>query len=298
MENTFPNFFILGAAKAGTTSLYDLLSQHPQVFMTFDKEPMFFSRDDYFERGADWYTKTFFSESERFLCRGEASPHYLYWAEKVSKRIYDLYGNEDIKFIVIFRNPIERAYSWYWNMVADGREELSFEDALSMESERFEKKYHELYYFGSMQYGYLRGGNYSFQIGHFLRFFRRDQFLFLLQDELKQGWEKVLRKTCSFLGVSSKSDIRYKKSNQAGLPRSQHLQEIIRNPSAIKNLIKPFLPDRFRHRAKLALLKMNKKDFHYPVMSEKAYQFLSEYYRQEVEDLSSLLEIDLSYWSK
>ena len=50
-----PNLFVVGAAKAGTTALYDYLAQHPQVFLSRVKEPMFFSREDYYARGLDWY---------------------------------------------------------------------------------------------------------------------------------------------------------------------------------------------------------------------------------------------------
>src|SRR6476659_4636931 len=60
LENA-PNFFIIGAAKAGTTTLYDLLDQHPQVYLPFDKEPAFFCDDDYFRNGIDWYLQTFFA---------------------------------------------------------------------------------------------------------------------------------------------------------------------------------------------------------------------------------------------
>ena len=58
-----PNFFLIGAAKAGTTSLYDILKQHPQVYLPFQKEPMFFSNDNNFNRGMEWYSHTFFQQA-------------------------------------------------------------------------------------------------------------------------------------------------------------------------------------------------------------------------------------------
>jgi hypothetical protein len=136
-----PNMFILGAAKAGTTTLYNLLKQHPQVFLSFDKEPMFFSRDDYYSRGIEWYIDTFFKNSGEFTIRSEATPHYLYWAKKVSARIHAVYASQPIKFLVILRNPIQRAYSWYWNMVSEGRESLSFLDALLAEERRIRENW-------------------------------------------------------------------------------------------------------------------------------------------------------------
>ena len=112
--NLLPNFLIIGAAKSGTTALYDLLKQHPQVYLPFDKEPLFFSRDDYFAQGAEWYAERYFKEGESFRARGEATPHYLYWAEKVAPRIARTFGGRPPKFIAIFRDPVQRAYSWYW----------------------------------------------------------------------------------------------------------------------------------------------------------------------------------------
>jgi Sulfotransferase family len=72
-----PNLFIIGAAKAGTTALYDYLAQHPQVFLSPDKEPMYFSRDEYYARGPDWYEHLYFRGAENYPVRAEAPPHYL-----------------------------------------------------------------------------------------------------------------------------------------------------------------------------------------------------------------------------
>ena len=291
-----PNFYILGAAKAGTTTLYDLLKQHPEVFLSFDKEPMFFSRDDYYSRGLDWYLKTFYSHSEDFPVRGEASPHYLYWAEKVASRIYYAHEKTPVKFIVVLRNPVDRAYSWYWNMIADGREELSFIDALKAEEERLDANNEELEYFGSMRYGYLRGGGYVSQIQSFLNFFSEEQFLFLLQDDLKNDFDEVIQKTCRFLGVSSSFEVKPRKSNLAGLPRSRNVQKLIRNTSALKDFFKPFIPNTLRHQIKTFLLGVNKKKKQYPNMNEEARNFLKLYYQKDIISLSDILARDLSDW--
>ncbi len=149
-----PNFLIIGAAKAGTTSLYDLLKQHPQIYLSFVKEPMFFSHDDNYRRGPEWYARAFFSGAQGCLERGEASPHYLYWSEKVAPRIKMVYGQMPVKYIVILRDPVERAYSWYWNMVKEGMEDLPFETAVDLEEERLQEHQSELQQAGGMLYGY------------------------------------------------------------------------------------------------------------------------------------------------
>ena len=70
-----PNLFILGAAKAGTTTLFEQLRQLPYVYFPFSKEPLFFSQDALFEKGMSWYADTFYKEAKGFSVRGDASPH-------------------------------------------------------------------------------------------------------------------------------------------------------------------------------------------------------------------------------
>jgi hypothetical protein len=296
--DSLPNTFILGAAKAGTTTLYDLLKQHPQVFLSFDKEPMFFSREDYFSRSVEWYINTFFTNSSGYHIRGEATPHYLYWAKKVSPRIRITYNTRSLKFIIILRNPIERAYSWYWNMVADGRENLSFWDALQAEDKRISNNWEKLEYYGSMQYGYFRGGCYASQIQVFLEDFQKNHFHFLLQEDLIQDPKKALRKLLDFLELENTLEAAPNISNPAVEPRSRSLQYMIRNSSRFKDIIKPFIPYPIRHKIKSMLLKNNLKRFNYPKMEERAYTYLKEKFNPEIKSLSDIIERDLAHWIK
>jgi len=122
-----PNFFILGSAKSGTSTLYSELIKHPNIFLAANKEPMFFSSDEKYEKGINWYLDNFFKASGRKRVRGEATPHYLYWADKVAPRMSEHFEEDKVHFAVILRNPVERAYSWYWNMIREGNEKKDFE---------------------------------------------------------------------------------------------------------------------------------------------------------------------------
>lgn len=292
-----PNVLILGAAKAGTTTLYDLLKQHPQVFLAFDKEPMFFSREDYFARGVEWYTKTFFNGTGRYPIRGEATPHYLYWAKKVSPRIRTVYGAHPLKFTIILRNPIERAYSWYWNMVSDGRETFSFFDALQAEEKRLRAHWAELEYSGSMQYGYVRGSCYATQIRSFLDDFPRDRFHILLQEDLIHEPKTSMKNIFVFLGIDPAFDIVPGVSNPSALPRFRSLHTVVRNQSRFKDLLKHIFPYPVRYKIKSAILKNNLKRFAYPQMESRAYAYLKERFAFEIADLSAILGRDLSHWN-
>lgn len=298
LTESMPNTFILGAAKAGTTTLYDLLKQHPQVFLSFDKEPMFFSRDDFFSRGTKWYINTFFRNSSAYPIRGEATPHYLYWAKKVSHRIKITNEHQQVKFIIILRNPIERAYSWYWNMLAEGRENLPFWDALQAEDQRISNNWADLEYHGSMQYGYYRGGCYSSQINFFLENFQKNRFHFLLQEDLIQNQKKALQQILEFLSINNTFDTKTHLSNPSMEPRNRYLHAMLRNRSYIKDILKPLLPYRMRHKIKSLLLKKNLRRFKYPKMEERAYLYLKEKFAPEIQALSHIIERDLTHWTR
>ena len=112
-----PDFLILGAQKAGTTSLHFYLNQHPKIVGSSPKEVRFFDRDENYKKGLDWYKKAF-KDISRPLGRHlyfEATPEYMY-RRTAAERIYKF--NPKLKFIVLLRDPVKRAYS-SWNMYRD-----------------------------------------------------------------------------------------------------------------------------------------------------------------------------------
>lgn len=294
--STLPTFFILGAAKAGTTSLYSLLKQHPEIYLPYVKEPMFFSHDENYRRGVEWYIKTFFSKAEKYIARGEATPHYLYWAEKVAPRIKAAYGEQEVKFVVIFRDPVQRAYSWYWNMVKEGKEDLPFPQALAAEGERIRANGERLYHAGSMTYGYYRGGCYATQLEEFLKYFPRQRFYFLLQEDLKNLEGETFRGLLYFLGVDSSISFTPVVANPASLPRNRALHRWLHDPSALKEWGKAVIPLRWRYRFKVWLTERNMEKISYPPLPQDVAFRLREQYRGEINRLENLIGRDLSHW--
>lgn len=292
-----PNFLIIGAAKSGTTALYDLLKQHPQVYLPFDKEPLFFSRDDYFAQGMDWYVERYFKDSESFRARGEATPHYLYWAEKVAPRVAQAFGTRPPKFIAIFRDPVQRAYSWYWNMVREGFEKLDFESALEAEPRILKERRDEFDSFGLMTFGYVRGGRYATQLESYLALFPRERFLFLLQEDLKPAHlEATMRRVFAFLDVDTDVQVHEVTSNPAVMPRSRFVHTILHRGSKLKEWVKQFLPYALRHRIKQTLTETNMQTFDYPPLDPMIAARLRETFADEVQRLSALIDRDLSDW--
>ena len=297
MSLFIPDFFILGAAKAGTTSLYDLLNEHSQIKMSIVKEPMFFSRDDYYQRGLDWYSKTFFSADEEDSLFGEASPHYLFWADKVAPRIHESAAQKELKFIVILRDPVDRAYSWYWNMIKEGEESLPFEQAIAKETDRLRDEGNALRASGSMIYGYKKGSMYAEQIKAFLNHFPKENFFFLLQEDLQSKETRQIIGLFNFLGTSSDPiKNRAARRNPASMPRSRKLQGLLRNTYPIKDKIKFFIPFRVRQAIKNVLTRMNSAPFSYPEINAESERMLRKYFAAEVRELQNLVGRDLSHW--
>lgn len=194
-----PNFFILGAGKSGTTSLYYYLKQHPQVFMSSVKEPSFFC--DVFQVVSNPIAYiSLFRDASHEKAVGEASHVYMSYpgAARTLKAFFP-----NAKFIVVLRNPAERAYSLYKHMIYQGLEWIgTFEKALAMEEVRirdaaFRKTCPHYFY----NYLYFRSGLYGEQLERYLEFFDKENFLFLLFDELKTNHIGLISKAYRFLGV-------------------------------------------------------------------------------------------------
>lgn len=180
-KGRLPDFLVIGAAKSGTTTFYDYLQQHPEVFLPAEKEPDFFSRDPVFQRGVDWYKAMFRKALTSQKC-GEGSTTYSRWPHTpdVPKRISELLSNP--KFIYLIRNPVDRTYSHYCHRMRLNVT-MTFEEALKHDSM------------------FVDCSLYAAQIDEYLRFFPEESFLFLLFDDLVTDPQSVMRKVEEFLGI-------------------------------------------------------------------------------------------------
>ena len=130
MNVKLPDFLGIGAQKAGTTYLYSLLSEHPQVFLSSPKELHFFSL--HYQKGLAWYQDQFkFAATDK--CCGEITPYYMFHP-LASKRIRKHLPN--VKLIVLLRDPVERALSQFFHSRRLGLEPLCFKDAFALEAQR------------------------------------------------------------------------------------------------------------------------------------------------------------------
>ncbi|HEX8675395.1 MAG TPA: sulfotransferase domain-containing protein [Longimicrobium sp.] len=181
---TLPNALIIGAAKCGTTSLFEYLAQHPNACAARSKELRFL--DQQWDPGrVRWYA-AHFAASRRHLVSFEATPGYLLHPEAPA-RAHSLLP--DVRLIVMLREPVARAYS-YWNHRRDeGTETLSFEEAIEAEDGR------------KRAFWYVQGGMYAEQISRWLRYYPPSSFLFIKSEDFYRSPAAELERVTEFLGL-------------------------------------------------------------------------------------------------
>lgn len=289
-----PNFLCIGAPKSGTTTLYDVLKQHSDIFLPSFKEPHFFDTQINWEKGIDWYHESYYSNTKKTTLIGDFTPTYLAHP-KAPIRIYNSL-NKDVKFIVILRNPTIRAYSHYLHSCRDNYESLSFEDALSEEKNRLLDLRDEN---AIIRFGYSLQGKYAQHLKNYFTKFERKNFFILTFDEYISDQKKYTKEILSFLGVSKNEEINYNlKSNVASKARSNKLKNILKKPSFLKSLAKNMIPSvslRQKIRNKIQYLN-NKPTLKDPLSLTLKKKIYNEYFKKDINDLEKLLSLNLTIW--
>lgn len=301
MYSNVPNLFIIGAAKSGTTTLYSILSQHPQIFMSSPKATGFFNKDGNYEKGMDWYLRTYFGGAGRYPIRGEATPSYLASAHITAPRIKQLSDNKQIKFISIFRNPVERAYSHYWynfnKKIRGGEDVLSFEQAIEFERERDANEESTDVRISHAR-DYLKNGEYSRHLNEYLKYFDRGQFLFLLTEDLyEEQFENTANSMFRFLGVDEVS-APYRRDNPSRKVGKRKSVQFIRKHRGLIGFLKAYLPAPIQGFLKYQYTRRISQPVRYPPMSETTRGMLLETYISGITELEEMIGRDLSGWKK
>ena len=307
-DATMPDFLIIGAAKSGTTALYHYLNQHPQVYMSPEKEPRFFALEGQtpdFRGPADHrginrcrFTsieayRELFREASEAEVAGEASTLYLYSPEAPENIARHA---PDAKLIVVLRNPVDRAYSAFLFMLRDSREPLDdFSLALEDEKRRIAENW-------GPEYHYLQRGFYYPQLERYLDRFGREKVRIYLYEDLMEDPDGVVRDMFRFLGVEdSFTPDMSSKHNVSGIPASKVLQRaylFLRGSSPLKSALKTLLPAKVRHRMYLrALRSVQRRNLKKaPPLSPRVRRELTEAYRDDILKLQDLIQRDLSKW--
>lgn len=286
-----PNFFIVGAAKSGTTSLWQYLREHPDIFMSQNKEPGYFCHS----QGIKNYEKylKLFSEATTETALGEASHAYL-TSQESAAWIHAIYP--DIKIIVILRNPVDRAYSLYNWMTREGYEPiLPFEKAVDAEESRIADTQFKKTHSGPLQnYLYFHSGLYSAQLKRYFNIFPEQQMHVILYDELKENPVATAQKVYEFLGVDTSFTPSTGIHNKGQIPASVTAQYLIRK--YLTYLKKLHVPSAVKIRQSVLNInvRLGKNLRHELDVSTR--NNLTALYRDDILATSRLIERDLSSW--
>ncbi len=299
---TMPNFLIIGAPKAGTSSIYAYLRQHPEVYMSPVKEPHFFMLNN---QKADFQGP---GDSDRFqlavhrledyqrlfdgaqdeIAIGEASTTYLSSrtaADQIKRCI------PNAKIIAILRNPVDAAYASFLHLVRDGDElQKSFSAALQAEKGRVEMNWDPIWH-------HTQRGFYYAQVERYYRLFGREQVKVYIYEDFKRNPQAAIRDMFTFLGVDEDfvpdTSTKY---NVSKMPKSLALNRLLLKSNPLKETVKRLLPLSVRHRIADQIKRWNVADSQKPELPEADRAYLSQLFRADILKLQALIQQDLSLW--
>tara|TARA_B100001142_G_scaffold269997_1_gene275895 strand:- start:7497 stop:8438 length:942 start_codon:yes stop_codon:yes gene_type:complete len=303
---SLPDAIIVGAAKAGTTSLFNYLTQHPQVFSPRLKEPWFFSYKDndpaftiphsgklnskeiIFEE--DKYLDLY-NDTKQYIIDGSTS--YLYTAETTIKNIKDIYGDkfDRLKIVIVLRNPIERAWSHYMMHIRDNRTKMTFKESIkdSVINDR-------LLNGATIGYDYVGFGMYCHQVKLFMQTFSNVKIL--LYDDFSDNAIDILNQLTAFFELDNYKFTIRDRYNVSGEPKNKFynmISSIATQEGLLKKSIKKILPAyivfRFTQFLKTILYKKVK-------LMENDKKRLIQIYKEDVINLEKMIDIDIQHWLK
>jgi hypothetical protein len=282
---TWPTFLFLGAPRSGTTQLYEGLRQHPEIFMSAVKEPLYFVSPRYrltrVEREDEY--QALFAEAGPARAVGEASTLYLYDPEAPARIRAAL---PEVRLIAILRHPVERAYSQYvFERLLQHEVYPTFEQALAAEPDRRRRGDSPFLY-------YLDVGRYAAQIRRYQALFAEDHLLWLLHDDLRHNQADTFRRIFRFLDVDPAftPDLDGA-ANQSGVPRHPSLYRWLHRTA---RPLKAWMPDpwvqRLRREADQALLQEA------PAVAPETRRRLVDDFRDDIVETARLIGRDLGHW--
>ncbi len=295
------NLFIVGAAKAGTTSLYYYLKRHPEVFMSSVKEPNFFSKDLEFDAFVNGYSRPLkldfihlayvrnfddymelFRDVEKEPMIGESDTSYLY-SKKEAEEIYKF--NPNAKIIILLRDPIERAFSHYlMNLKIGISKNPDFISEFYEDLKKTRKGW-------GISHFYLELGLYYEQVKRYTDIFPKKNLKIVLFEDFKNNSEFCFFDILQFLGFST-DFVPDKKYNQREVPKNPALNKRLR-----------IVGDKIKKTFPCPLKKLLKKGYYRiffksekPKLDPEFRKNLIRFFKSNIEDLENLLGLDLDCW--
>ena len=279
------NFMCVGAQKSGTTTLYNVLRQHEEIYLPTAKEIYYFSDDKLFKKGADWYHKYCKGYKGQAVI-GEITPGYLCCPE-TAERIYKY--NPEMKLVIMLRNPVHRAFSHYLMKKRNGREKEVFSSCIHKELNELENGLVD-----QNVKNYVSRGFYAKQIIRYLEFFDISSIHFVIFENFIRDQENHIRDILKFLDLSEQSGLNYDIcSNSFYVPRFSILQKCYCNiPINIRTKFIRNMPDAIKEICKKITRKKGNKEKMDPSTAIAIYNYV----KNDISDLETLLDTKLDIW--
>jgi hypothetical protein len=198
------DFLVVGTAKSGTTTLHELIKNHPQISVPKAKEVPFFNDDELYKKGLDWYLKQHFNKTNHKSRWGTVTPQYTYYRgghspASTAKRIKQTLPN--VKIAVILRHPIERTFSHFKTSVRRSNETRTFEEAIQellSDPKKLAKDRQKEWTSSNL---FLFASEYGKVLDPYFKEFGKSNVLVLYFEDLKENPGKVLNEFFRFIGV-------------------------------------------------------------------------------------------------
>lgn len=291
-----PDFFVVGAFKSGSTALYEQLRRHPQIFMPFHKEPLFFGDDltrRYGRMTLDDYLRLFKAArpGQRI---GEASTWYLY-STSAAREIKAF--SPEAQIIVVLRNPVDVMYAQHSQLIFNVIEDIpDFEQALTAEAERRQGRRLPPGPINVENLFYRHSVRFAEQLERYFDVFGRELVHVMLHDDMARDGAGTVRGVLEFLGVDPALAAAPPKSNENRRVRSPLVQRLIFAPKLLLPLA-PFLRRFPLVRAvRTRLLEANSSATPRAPMDARLRRDLLDEFSPEIDRLGRLIGRDLSAW--
>lgn len=287
-----PNFLIIGAAKCGTTTLHEMLKDHPEIFLSEKKDFKYFDNNANYKKGEEWYADFFKGFSGEKVI-GEANSEYLFSAMAAQRIKKDL--GEDVKLIAIIRDPSKRAYSEYLHQIRYDNTDKSFEFYLDSDHSDLSKKDQVIYdrLFGRSMY--------SSHLIHFYKHFDKKNLKVVILEKLVNNPTSEIKEVYDFLDVDRNFEKQLIKANEGYVPKYQWLNNLILQPNFFRGIAKKLVPSfKTRKKIRLYLKSLNKKkaSAKTSVLSDSQISFMrGGLFKNEQENVEKLANIKINEWN-
>lgn len=285
-RDRLPNAMLLGAAKCGTTSLAAALGDLDGSFVPRVKEPHFFDRDEAYALGSGWY-REFFSDAGDASWAWDCTPNYFHRSSVVIPRLVATYSPSELgalRFVVVLRDPVQRAYSHYLHQRRVAAEDRSFRDAISTDAP------------AASWSNYRLDSEYGRQLSEWFAAFDQDRFLVVIAEDF-DNYDQVLARIAAEFDLAGPASV--PRLNEHSEARSARAMDFLARPPALVSAVSQrMVPLGVRQSLRTGLRSLNLKPAAKAPIDDDAARTLREYLAPDQQNLAASLGRDLPWPAK